>query len=382
METWMRIEPSSFDRESMLVLLEELVSFESPSRDKASLDRLGMRIADHLRSAGGSVEVFPNDRGGDHLVARFSGPAGRRPALVLGHFDTVWSHGTLAKMPFRVGDGRAYGPGTYDMKAGLTIFLTLMEHLLGVPTRPVWALLTSDEELGSPTSRALIEDLARQCAYALVLEPPLADGSLKTARKGVGRFRLDVEGKAAHAGVAPQEGRNAIVELAHQILHIQELQDLQAGTTLNVGVIQGGTTSNVVPAEAFANIDVRVTTRAEAERVERALHALVPITPGTRLSISGGFGRPPMERSPAIAAMFEQARGIARSLGLELTEGSTGGGSDGNFTAALGVPTLDGLGVRGGGAHADDEHILIDSLTERAALLAALLLELRVESER
>jgi glutamate carboxypeptidase len=338
-----------------------------------------MRIADRLRSAGGSVEVVPNDRGGDHLLARFPGPAERRPALVLGHFDTVWPHGTLAKMPFRVEDGRAYGPGTYDMKAGLTIFLTLMEYRLSGPTRPVRALFTSDEEIGSPTSRGLIEDLARQCAYALVLEPPLADGSLKTARKGVGRFRLEVQGRAAHAGVAPQEGRNAIVELAHQILRIQELQDLQAGTTLNVGVIQGGTTSNVVPAAAFADIDVRAAALAEAERVERALRSLEPVTPGTRMSVSGSFGRPPMERSPAIAALFDHARGIGRALGLELTEGSTGGGSDGNFTAALGVPTLDGLGVRGGGAHADDEHILIDSLTERAALLDALLRELKVE---
>jgi glutamate carboxypeptidase len=282
-------------------------------------------------------------------------------------------------MPFRVEDGRAYGPGTYDMKAGLTIFLTLMEYRLSGPTRPVRALFTSDEEIGSPTSRGLIEDLARQCAYALVLEPPLADGSLKTARKGVGRFRLEVQGRAAHAGVAPQEGRNAIVELAHQILRIQELQDLQAGTTLNVGVIQGGTTSNVVPAAAFADIDVRAAALAEAERVERALRSLEPVTPGTRMSVSGSFGRPPMERSPAIAALFDQARGIGRALGRELSEGSTGGGSDGNFTAALGVPTLDGLGVRGGGAHADDEHILIDSLTERAALLDALLRELKVE---
>ncbi len=363
----------------MLGLLEELVSFESPSRDKAAIDGLGMRIGEIARSAGGSVEVIPNERGGDHILARFPGSASLRPALVLGHFDTVWPHGTLAKMPFRLEDGRAYGPGVYDMKAGLTIFLWLMEHRLDEPRRPVWALFTSDEEIGSPTSRGPIEDLARQCAYALVLEPPMADGSLKTARKGVGRFRLGVEGRAAHAGVAPQEGRSAIVELAHQVLRIQELQAPEAGTTLNVGVIQGGTTTNVVPARASADIDVRAATLAEADRIARALSSLRTVTPGVRLEVSGGFNRPPMERSPAIAALFEQAREIARTLGLELTEGSTGGGSDGNFTAALGVPTLDGLGVRGGGAHADDEHILIDSLPERAALLAALLLELEVE---
>jgi len=377
------MEPKAIDRESMLVLLEELVSLESPSRDKAALDRLGSHIAEILRNLGGSVEVVANDRGGDHVLARFHGPAARRPALVLGHFDTVWPLGTLENMPFRVDDGRAYGPGAYDMKAGLTIFLRLMASPFIDPgrsvPRPIWALFTSDEEIGSPTSRGLIEDLARQSAYVLVLEPPLADGRLKTARKGVGRFRLEVEGKAAHAGVSPREGRSAIVELAHQVLQIQELQDVEAGTTLNVGVIRGGTTTNVVPAEASADIDVRATTLAEADRIERALRSLESATPGTRLAVSGGFNRPPMERSPAIAALFEQARGIARTLGLELNEGSTGGGSDGNFTAALGVPTLDGLGVRGGGAHAADEHILIDSLTERAALLAALLLELQVD---
>lgn len=380
----MGIDPGAVDREPMLALLEELVRFESPSRDKAALDRLGSHIAETLRHVGGSVEILPNDRGGDHVLARFPGSDSRRPALVLGHFDTVWPHGTLERMPFRIEDGRAYGPGCYDMKAGLTIFLWSMADALFDPTRtaprPIWALFTSDEEIGSPTSRALIEDLARQCAYVLVLEPPMADGGLKTARKGVGRFRLDVEGKAAHAGVAPQHGRSAIVELAHQVVRIQELQDIEAGTTLNVGVIRGGTTTNVVPAEASAEIDVRAASLAEADRIERALGSLEPITPGVRLTVSGGFNRPPMERSPAAAALFEQAREIARPLGLELSEGSTGGGSDGNFTAALGVPTLDGLGVRGGGAHADDEHILIDSLAERAALLAALLLDLQVDS--
>jgi glutamate carboxypeptidase len=380
------VEPDVIDSEAresreLQLALRELVSFESPSRDKEALDRLGARIAELLRSAGGAVEIVANDRGGDHVLARFPGPDERRPALVLGHFDTVWPLGTLEKMPFRVEGGRAYGPGSYDMKAGLAIFLRCMERSLCVSApRPIWALFTSDEEIGSPTSRGLIESVARHCAYVLVLEPPLADGSLKTARKGVGRFRLAVEGKAAHAGVAPQDGRSAIVELAHQVLRVQNLQDVEAGTTLNVGVIQGGTTTNVVPAEASADIDVRATTLAEADRVARALRSLEPATPDTRLAVSGGFNRPPMERSPAIAALFAQAARIARSIGQELTEGSTGGGSDGNFTAALGVPTLDGLGVRGGGAHADDEHILIDSLPERAALLAALLQELQVES--
>ncbi len=336
-----------------------------------------------MRSLGISVEVFPKGQGGDHLLARFPGPAGRRPALVLGHYDTVWPMGTLKRLPFRVDGDRAFGPGIYDMKAGLAILLYVLEKVVSLTTipRPIWALITSDEEIGSPTSRRLIEEAARQCAYVLVLEPPLADGGLKTARKGVGRFQIAIEGKAAHAGVAPEHGRSAIVELAHQILRIQDLQDPAAGTTLNVGVIRGGTTPNVVPATASAEIDARVASQAEADRITRAIHSLIPVTPGIdMILVSGGFNRPPMERSPAIAALFEQARRIGRELGLELSEGSTGGGSDGNFTAALGVPTLDGLGVRGGGAHADDEHILIDSLPERAALLAALLLELQVES--
>ena len=365
---------------TMLELLQTLVQHESPSRDKPSLDRLGGLLAGLLRDRGGLVERIANPEGGDHILARFSGPEPLRPALVLGHFDTVWPLGTLATMPFRIEGRRAYGPGTYDMKAGLTIFLDAIANRIKSRPRPIWALFTSDEEIGSPTSRALIEDLARRCAYALVLEPPMADGSLKTARKGVGRYLLEVEGKAAHAGVAPQDGRSAILELAHQILAIQKLQDLAAGTTLNVGVIRGGTTTNVVPAAASAEIDVRSTSMAEAERIDQSLRSLETVTPGTRLSISGGFNRPPMERSPAVAGLFEQARQIGRTIGLELTEGSTGGGSDGNFTAAAGLPTLDGLGVLGAGAHALDENIVIESLTRSSELLAALLSKLQVES--
>jgi len=268
------------------------------------------------------------------------------------------------------------------MKAGLAMFLRVMELIenvgLDLP-RPVWAILTADEESGSLTSRSLIEEVARECAYVLVLEPALADGGLKTSRKGVGRFRLEVEGKAAHAGAAPGDGRSAVVELARQILGLEELADGPAGTTITVGVIQGGTAANVVPARAWAEIDARVASKAEETRIHAALHALRPVTPDVRITLSGSFTRPPMERTPGVADLFEQARRIGRELGFELTEGSTGGGSDGNFTAAMGLPTLDGLGARGGGAHADLEHIVIDSLHERAALLAALLLDLQME---
>jgi glutamate carboxypeptidase len=364
----------------MMSRLSELVRLESPSRDKPALDTLGTLLADRLRELGASVEIIPNAQGGDHVLGRFAGTIASRPALVLGHFDTVWPRGTIDRLPFRVDeDGRAFGPGVFDMKASLVVFLAVMEQLKGaaIVRRPIWVLLTSDEEIGSPTSRDLIERLARQCAYVLVLEPALADGGLKTSRKGVGRFRIDVEGRAAHAGVAPQDGRSAILELARQVLRLQDLQDLAAGTTLNVGVIQGGTTANVVPAHASAEIDVRVASRPEQDRIESALRSLRAITADVRVTVSGSFTRPPMERTAATAGLFEQARRLA--LGFELTEGSTGGGSDGNFTAALGVPTLDGLGARGGGAHADDEHILIASLPERAMLLFSLLQGLKVE---
>ena len=246
---------------------------------------------------------------------------------------------------------RAFGPGVFDMKASLAIFLAVIEELKknwGLVPRPIWVLFTSDEEIGSPTSRVLIEQLAAECAYVLVLEPALADGGLKTSRKGVGRFRLEVEGKAAHAGVAPQEGRSAIVELARQILKLQTMQDIAAGTTINVGVIEGGTTPNVVPARAAAEIDVRVASLSEESRIISAFSSLASDMEGIRLEMSGSFNRPPMERTAASMALFERVQEIGRSLGLELTEGSSGGGSDGNFTAALGVPTLDGLGARGG----------------------------------
>jgi glutamate carboxypeptidase len=372
-----------FNQREIVDLLAELVRLESPSRDKKALDVLGMLLADRLREVGAAVEIVPNADGGVHVVGQFARPGDLRPALVLGHFDTVWPRGTLERMPFRTdGQGRAFGPGIFDMKASLAIFLAVIKELKkdweAVP-RPIWVLFTSDEEIGSPTSRGLIEKLAVESAYVLVLEPALANGGLKTARKGVGRFQLDIEGKAAHAGVAPEDGRSAIVELAHQILRIQALENRAAGTTINVGVIQGGTTANVVPARASAEIDVRVASLTEQARIVPALHALAPTREGIRLNVTGAMNRPPMERTPAIAALYQQAREIGRALGLELAEGSTGGGSDGNFTAALGVPTLDGLGARGAGAHADDEHVLVDSLTERAALLLALLRFLQPE---
>lgn len=369
-----------FRRDAMLARLRELVEHESPSGDKARLDALAATLADRFGAVGGSAEVLANPQGGDHVLVRFfkDAPVGP-PALLVGHFDTVWPVGTLAGMPFRVEGGRAFGPGCFDMKASLVIAefaLGAIRELGLASPRPVDLLLTSDEEVGSPTSRGLIEDLARRSAFALILEPALPDGSLKTARKGVGLFTMTVEGQPAHAGVEPEKGRSAIVELAHQILGLQGLNDPSSGVSVNVGTIEGGFAPNVVAPHATARIDVRVVTAEQAGRVEAAIRGVRPITPGTAVEIRGGFNRPPMVRTPAVADLFGRARAIGRTVGLDLGEGSTGGGSDGNFTAAVGLPTIDGLGARGGGAHARDERVEVDSLVERAALLCSLLLQL------
>ncbi len=360
--------------------LAGLVEHESPSRDKPSLDALARKLADRFEAIGGEVEVIANPAGGDHLKARFFGEIpNRKPALVLGHHDTVWPIGTLATMPFRVENGKAFGPGVFDMKASL-IEAEFAIDGLRTPAhrlpRPIEILITSDEEIGSPTSRRLIEDSARGAEFVLVLEPPLPDGSLKTGRKGVGHFTVEIEGKAAHAGVEPRKGVSAVQELALQILYFHSLTDYEAGTSVNVGVVEGGTTSNVIAARATARVDVRATTLEQARLIEDAIRQAKPTRSGIKLSIDGGFNRPPMERTERVADLFERARIVGRSLGLELGEGSTGGGSDGNFTAALGVPTLDGLGIQGSGAHAVHEQIELESLPERTALLAALLMHL------
>lgn len=368
-------------RPEWLAALRGLVEHESPSRDKPALDALARTLAGRLEAIGGRVEVVANPDGGDHVLARFDGGpggAGARPTLVLGHFDTVWPVGTLASMPFRVEGDRASGPGAYDMKASLVAVEFALRAIRAAgltPGRPVEVLLTSDEEVGSPTSRALIEGRARGANHVLVVEPPLATGALKTARKGVGSYRVAVEGRAAHAGVEPEKGISAIDELARITLALHALTDLAAGVSVNVGVVEGGTTSNVVAATASARVDVRAVTVAQAEALDAAIRSPRPHHPAARLTITGGFNRPPMERTPAGAALFERARLIGRPLGLDLGEGSTGGGSDGNFTAALGIPTLDGLGIHGAGAHAAHEQVDLTSFPARAALLAGLLLD-------
>jgi glutamate carboxypeptidase len=373
------MQPPLTPLEPIVAALRELVDHESPSRDKAALDTLASVIADRLARAGGIVERRENPKGGDHLIARFFTEQPGAPALLVGHFDTVWPIGTLALRPFKIEGDKIYGPGIFDMKGGLVLAEFALASLRAAntpPPRPVVCLFTSDEEIGSPTSRALVEELAREAAYALILEPPLPDGSLKTARKGVGHFRVEVDGVSAHAGLEPEKGRSALVELAHQVLALQALNNPADGTTVTAGIAGGGTTSNVVPSWAWAELDVRASTLEAAARVEAALKGLTPVTPDTKIRVSGGFNRPPLERSSGVVALAQQAQRIGATLGLTLGEGAAGGGSDGNFTAAIGLPTLDGLGAPGIGAHAEYEHVELSPLPLRTAFLAKLLLEL------
>jgi glutamate carboxypeptidase len=358
----------------LMELIESLVRLESPTTDKSAVDRCGAELARRLNDLGGSITVVRNDSAGDHLHAEFG--EGRHQVLVLGHMDTVWPIGQLERMPLRVEGGRLHGPGVYDMKAGIALALLALRVLfaLAIPLRNrVVFLLTADEETGSATSRRLIEEQADRSAAVLVVEPPLPDGGVKTGRKGVGRFSIEALGVAAHAGIEPDRGASAILEVAHQIVALERLRDPDAGVSINVGVVSGGTRANVVPEYARAEVDVRVSTMASAQGIEETLATLRRHVPGVTLRIRGAIERPPLERTPAVAELYALARGIAAEMGRELTEGSTGGASDGNFTAARGVPTLDGLGAVGGGAHAHDEHIIIDALPWRAALIAGLI---------
>lgn len=355
-------------------VLERLARLESPTDDKAAVDRCGAAVREVLVGLGGRVDVLPQAAAGDHLRARFgSGPA---RVLLLTHIDTVWPLGQLDTMPVVERGGRLHGPGVYDMKGGLVIGLLAIRALFQHDTPPpveVVLLATSDEETGSHTSREVIEAEAGRAHAVLVLEPGIPGGAVKTARKGVGEFRLDVEGVAAHAGADPGRGASAIDELAHQVLAVRRLQDPSVGLTLNVGVVTGGTRSNVVAERASAEIDVRITRLVDGPRIESALSALQPLNPRTSVRVTGRINRPPFERTAGVAWLFDLAQRAGADLGWNVTEGSTGGASDGNFTGAMGVPTLDGLGALGDGAHALDEHVVLSSLPERATLLAGLI---------
>ena len=366
----------------MKSLLKRLVETESPSHDKAAVDQVGVIVAEEARKLGAQVDVIPSQQTGDHILARFHPSAAAIshlpsiPSLLLCHMDTVFPLGTIEKFPYREADGKIRGPGTLDMKAGIVIALAAIEEAAqsGL-TRPILLLCTSDEETGSLTSREHIERLAKESELVLVLEGGLVDGSLKTWRKGVGEFRVRTQGRAAHSGGDHEKGRNAIEEMAHQVIAIQKLTDYAKQTTLNVGVIRGGTVSNVVPEEASIQVDVRVMQPGEWERLETEMFNLKPVLDGTSIAVSGSLNRPPLPFDETMKATFEKARSIAAQIGMELKAGGTGGASDANFVAPLGIPVLDGLGAVGEGYHSDREYIFADSLEERARLVAALLKE-------
>ncbi len=364
----------------MVQWLMDLINTDSPSDNKPALDRLARRMGERFGSYGATVELVPNPEAGDHLLARFSGPdAQGKPLLLLGHLDTVWGMGEAGRRPARLEDGKIFGPASFDMRGGTTLMLALAHYLAsgrGKLKRPLTILLDSDEEVGTRTARALIEKEARDCRAVLVLEPCLPGGAVKTARKGVGTFVISAGGVAAHSGVDYQKGVSAIQELAYQVLELYKLNDLDMGTTLNPGVIRGGSRSNVIADRAELEVDVRVATQAEGERITACIHGLRPRVEGSRLAVQGNMNRPPLERNAKVIGLYQQARRLAAELGIDLQEGSTGGGSDGCFTAALGIPTLDGMGPDGAGPHALHEHVLVESLAPRAALLTHLVLNL------
>ena len=358
--------------------IQRLVELESPSDNKQAVDRLGSLLAGRFEALGGHAKFHRIQNFGDHLQVDFPGKTSGKSVLLLGHLDTVYPMGTLVTMPCRVSGHKLFGPGCFDMKSGIAIMLHSIEALRTwhgdqLP-RPVTVLLVSDEEIGSDSSRHITENLAKKSQAVLVLEPSYGPkGAVKTARKGVGEYILRVTGKAAHSGLDFEKGESAIVELARQIIEVSKLVDLKRGITLNAGTVQGGTRSNVIPAEASTVLDVRVARMADASALDRRLHSLKPFNRKCKLQITGGVNRPPMERTPKVAALYQKASEIAKQLGWKLEEAAVGGGSDGNFTAGLGIPTLDGLGGVGDGAHAAHESISISDLPRRTALLAGLI---------
>jgi glutamate carboxypeptidase len=356
--------------------IREFVEVESPSDNKPAADRMGALLATKFQTRGGRVRLHRAGDFGDNLQVDFPGRAGK-PVLVLGHFDTVYPLGTLATMPCRVDAERLFGPGVLDMKSGIAIILAAIDALHawnGQLPRPVTVFLVSDEEVGSSSSRRITEDLARQSEAVLVLEPSAGPkGAVKTARKGVGDYTLKVKGVAAHAGLDPGKGHSAILELAKQIAVISKFNHLRSGVSVNPGVVRGGTRTNVIAAEAAAEIDVRIKSAKQAAGLDRKMRSLKPFDRHCKLSIEGGINRLPMERNAGVVALYKKAKSIARQLHWRLEEAAVGGGSDGNFTAGIGIPTLDGMGAVGEGAHAVHEQIVISELPRRALLLAGMI---------
>ena len=365
----------------MLEFLTAMVERESFTRDKRMVDILVDFMEAKLNSLGAdTVERLPQDEVGDFLLATWNASAPGKPYLFLIHIDTVHPIGSLATMPIKNEDGRYYGPGAFDMKAGSVIVLEAIRMLIErdqLPNRPIHLLMTTDEEIGSPFSEALIKQQAAACELVLVTEPATKEGTIKTWRKGGGKYDLLVEGRASHAGIAPQEGINAIIEFAQQALEINKLNDLKYGTSVSITMVDGGSAGNVIPAQVRAHIDTRVLTMEATHNLHAALSDLYPKMPGAKVKCVRQRHRPPMERRPGL---FERAAAIGEKVGVTIYEGGTGGGSDGNFTAAMGILTLDGLGAHGDGAHALHEHVIIDSLPRQATLIAAILMEWDAES--
>jgi glutamate carboxypeptidase len=368
-------------RDRMVETIRELVEIESPSDDKQAVDHIASCLAAKFEQLGGRVLYHRCNEFGDSLqvdfAARDASSAKRKPVLLLGHYDTVYPLGTLAAMPCKIEKGRLRGPGVLDMKSGIALMLYAIEAVQawhGELPRPVRVFLVSDEEVGSRSSRKITERLAKHSAGVLVLEPAAGvGGAVKTARKGVGEYKLRVKGVAAHAGLDPGKGHSAILELARQIAVIAKLNNLREGITVNAGVIEGGTRTNVIAAEASAEIDARIKSAKQASSIDRKLRSLKPFDKHCKLEITGGINRLPMERTSGVAALYQSAKSIAAQVGWELDEAAVGGGSDGNFTAGMGIPTLDGMGGVGDGAHAEHEYIVISELPRRALLLAGMI---------
>lgn len=364
----------------MVALLRQFVEIESPSNEKGALDAMAAAVAEALWLPGGQVRLVSEATTGDHVVAQWPGAGGRMDGgiVVVCHHDTVHPVGGLAINPARVENGWFYGPGSYDMKAALvqTVFaLRALQARSAWPSLPVTVLCTSDEEVGSVAGRPLIEAYASRASLVLVMESVMAGWTVKTQRKGVGTFTITVGGRAAHAGASHADGVNAIEEAAHLVLALQGLTDYERGTTVNVGVVQGGTRNNVVPDQCVLEVDVRVTDMDAGRAVEAAIYGLRPTHPKATVQVSGSVYRPPMERTAAVARAFEFARGVAAEMGIDLSEGGTGGGSDANWVSPLGVAVLDGLGPAGAGAHTPNERVEIAALAPHTALLASLISE-------
>jgi glutamate carboxypeptidase len=366
----------------MVDLLKRLVLMESPSTSKEHVDIIANYVSEYCRAIGADVTVYPGGTSGDIPFAVWNGYAPGKPIMILTHLDTVWPVGTLETMPLREENGVLYGPGVVDMKAGVVIALEAMRGLHDrgeIPHRPIWMFHNSDEEIGSPCSRDLIVEKARGAGLVLVMEPASEGEALKTWRKGIARYTVHTKGRASHAGQAPEKGINAVIEAAHQALYLHSLNDLPNGTSVAVTVIHGGITTNVIPPEASIEVDVRFLKASEATRVDTAIQTLTPNLPGAEVMVTGGVDRGPMERDEQMIRAFKRAQEIGQSLGLELSEGGSGGGSDGNFTAAIGITTLDGMGGDGQGLHAAHEQVNIRSLHRRAALLAKMLIDWETE---